>query len=101
MNDEKTYYKKTYYSSREARELLGITNQTLRRWSTTGKINTTKFPSGQFGYFRKDIDSILNEHGSYSEDERSSICYARVSSRQQKDDLQRQINMFKQEFPEH
>jgi len=80
-----------YLPSRKARELLGVHPNTLRSWAKNGKINYIKTASGQRKY---DVDAYLG-----IQREQDVICYCRVSSYKQKDDLQRQIEFMRGQYP--
>lgn len=88
-----------FISTKETRKMLGVTTKTLNNWDKTGKINTIRSPSGIRLYSLKDIQNIL---GCTSPIEpRKKIAYCRVSSQKQKDDLERQKDFFKHDFPDH
>ena len=88
-----------FITPKEARNLLHITNKTLRIWAEEGKINSIRTPSNIRRYSSKDIKRILT--GSITSSEKQKICYARVSSSKQVDDLERQKDFFRQKFPSH
>jgi len=92
MNDK-------YITGKEAREILQITTKTLRIWDIEGKISTIRTPSNIRRYSLKDIERIIN--GGTSPIEKQKICYARVSSYKQVDDLERQKDFFRTKFPNH
>jgi predicted site-specific integrase-resolvase len=69
----------------EAAKILGITAQTLRRWEVLGQLVPDKKSEGGTRYY--DIDRLL---GVSSKESSLTFAYARVSSHDQKDDLQRQ-----------
>jgi predicted site-specific integrase-resolvase len=69
----------------EAAKILGITAQTLRRWEVLGQLVPDKRSEGGTRYY--DIDRLL---GVSSKESSLTFAYARVSSHDQKDDLQRQ-----------
>jgi excisionase family DNA binding protein len=71
----------------EAGKLLGVTPKTLRLWEKEGKITSIKTNGGHRRY---DVSKILNKK---IVDKQLTICYARVSSNDQKNDLIRQINI--------
>lgn len=81
-----------YVASRIAEEQLGVCANTLRKWADTGKIKYIRTPSGQ----RRYDTSSVGESPS-----RRKICYCRVSSYKQKDDLERQIAYMRSQFPNH
>ncbi|WP_141670208.1 helix-turn-helix domain-containing protein, partial [Actinobaculum suis] len=50
---------RAFYSPKEVADLLGVTAQTIRRWSKGGLINYTLLPSGQFRIPSSEVDRIL------------------------------------------
>jgi len=72
----------------EASNILGVSISTLRRWDKDGRLKPEKTASGHRRYdiskLKPDLfrDSVLEN--------RKTIAYARVSSHDQKDDLERQ-----------
>jgi len=80
-----------YIPSRKAAEALGVHANTLRKWAKSGKIKHIVTASGQRKY---DIDSYLGKTS-----ECITICYCRVSSYKQKDDLCRQVEFMREKYP--
>ena len=80
-----------YEASRIACKRLGVHENTLRSWANAGKIDHIRTESGQRRY---DVDAFLCGHGSSAD-----VCYCRVSSRKQKDDLERQSGFMRERFP--
>jgi len=73
----------------QAAKILGVSEMTLRRWDEDGKLVSTRTEGGHRRY---DISKIRPEtvrKYEFSEG-RKTIAYARVSSRDQRDDLERQ-----------
>jgi len=72
----------------EAAQALGVSITTLRRWDATGKLPSIHTAGGHRRY---DLAKLKPElfHAA-SQAERSTMAYARVSSHDQKDDLDRQ-----------
>lgn len=71
--------------------MLGVTAQTLRNWDKEGKLKPSYVKSNGYRYYSE--DSIL----AYTQERKTKkdlnvIAYARVSSKKQSDDLERQIN---------
>ena len=81
------------YPSRKAAQALGIHPNTLRRWAAQGKIQFVKTAAGQHLY---DVDAMV---GGNKPTRR--ICYCRVSSAKQRDDLERQVAYLQARFPDH
>jgi len=72
----------------KAAKLLGVSISTLRRWESEGKISSETRHAG--GHRRYDPAKLQPELSRLSSDCRKTIAYARVSSRDQKKDLERQ-----------
>jgi putative resolvase len=68
----------------EAAKILGCSIQTLRKWESTGELIPARKTAGGTRYY-----SISDLLGTQSSDY-PTICYARVSSHDQKPDLERQ-----------
>ena len=84
-----------YYSSKDVTKILGVTAQTLRNWDKDGKLKPAYTKSNGYRYYSE--ESIL----SYTQERKRKkdlnvILYARVSSKKQTDDLERQINNLKE-----
>ncbi|TAF07117.1 MAG: IS607 family transposase [Nostocales cyanobacterium] len=82
-----------YIPLRKAVEFLGLHPNTLRRYADEGKIKSIKNPAGQRLY---DVESYVNG----SSDRATIICYCRVRSTKQRDDLDRQIAYMQSLYPE-
>ena len=83
-----------YYSAKTVTKILGVTAQTLRNWDKEGKLKPTYVKSNGYRYYSE--ESIL----SYTQERKTKknlnvIGYARVSSKKQSDDLERQVNNIK------
>ena len=74
-----------YVKIGEAAKLLGVSIQTLRRWEKSGELKSDKRSEGGTRYY--DIDHLL---GISKTESSLTYAYARVSSHDQKEDLQRQ-----------
>jgi len=88
-----------YITPKKARELLQITNKTLRIWDKEGKIRTIRTPTGHRRYHFRDCQNIAL--GITRTRKKQKICYCRVSSQKQVDDLERQKSYFKSRYPNH
>jgi putative resolvase len=87
-----------YVSGSKVKETFNVSDWTLRQWADTGKIKSIRTPGGQRRY---DISTIDKSKGPQRPvDTRRIVCYARVSSRGQKDDLQRQIGFLNDRCPD-
>lgn len=83
-----------YYSSNTVTKMLGVTAQTLRNWDKEGKLKPSYTKSNGYRYYSEDI--IL----SYTQERKTKkdlhvIGYARVFSKKQVDDLNRQVDNIK------
>lgn len=75
-------------SIKEASEFLGVSIDTLRRWERIGKITSLRTEGGHRRYEKKELIKFKKDD---SLEHRITIAYCRVSSSDQKEDLQRQI----------
>lgn len=81
--------KRKLVSIHEAAEALGVSPQTLRRWEREGRLLPDERTAG--GRRRYDLARLKPEKfRSQAEAVRKTVAYARVSSHDQKDDLERQ-----------
>lgn len=85
-----------YIKPKEASKILGVNLDTLRRMAERGEIKHIRTDTGRYLF---DISSFI-KRGNPDIQERKTICYARVSSRGQKSDLQNQIALLKTKYPE-
>lgn len=72
----------------DAAKFLGVDISTLRRWEDEGKIKPDRTPGGHRRYDKDLLISLSLKRKNL----KLAIAYARVSSQDQKDDLQRQID---------
>ena len=91
-----------YMSIGEASRFLGVSVVTLRRWHRSGRLSPRWRTEG--GHRRYGVDN-LNAVAGIAATSGKTICYARVSSHDQKDDLTRQADRLRQcarqnEFPD-
>lgn len=86
-----------YLSTKATRKLLGVTTVTLRNWDRENRIRTTRTPSGLRLYNKQDVHNILG--GNHTIKTKKKIAYCRVSSKKQEDDLERQCDFFRHNFP--
>ena len=85
-----------YLKPNEARKILKVSDSTLRRWGEEGKI--TFVQESKNGHRRYNISNVLRTREG---ERRHKICYCRVSSRDQKGDLERQVQFMRDKFPDH
>ena len=78
-------------SIKQAANQLGVSVSTLRRWDETGVLVAQRTPKGHRRYDLSKINPNLTRNK--VEQQRKTIAYARVSSHEQKSDLQRQIEI--------
>ena len=90
MNDIK------YVKPKEASRIIGVNLDTLRRMAGRNEINHIRTDTGRYLF---DVSSFTKRSNA-EVSERKKICYARVSSRGQKSDLQNQISLLKAKYPD-
>lgn len=85
-----------YIRPKEASQLLKVSQNTLRTWDNKGIIKSIRTKGKQRRFL---LSSILSQQS--NSEEKRKICYCRVSSHGQKEDLERQVIFFKNKFPDH
>jgi len=93
---------------KEASEKLGVHQRTLMQWDKKGLINVVRTPGNKRLY---DVDKFLKENVLAKEEEKKenleelneklNICYVRVSTNGQKDDLENQKNIMKEIYKDY
>ena len=79
----------TNYKPKDFAQLLGVSVKTLQRWDREGILKANRTPTNRRYYT---YDQYLQYKGIKEEqDNRQIIIYARVSTKNQKDDLQNQV----------
>jgi predicted site-specific integrase-resolvase len=89
-----------YVTNRVAQTTLNVSSRTLREWADRNLIKSIRTPKGTRLY---DVNEYINRFNKPHEEgkEQLSICYCRVSSNGQKEDLKRQVSKMQEEFPNH
>lgn len=83
----------TNYKPKDFAELLGVSVKTLQRWDRDGMLKANRTPTDRRYYT---YDQYLQFKGINTvEDNREIVIYARVSTRNQKDDLKNQVEFLK------
>jgi len=97
-----------YIPAAAVRSTFAVSNTTLRNWAEAGKVAVVRTPgSGKRLYKRSDVAKLFSgykPHTAASKEAlekggRVCVCYARVSSPKQKDDLDRQVEALKAAKP--
>ena len=84
----------TNYKPKDFAELLGVSVKTLQRWDRDGILKANRTPTDRRYYT---YDQYLQFKGMQTENDiRDVVIYTRVSTRNQKDDLQNQVEFLKQ-----
>jgi len=69
----------------------------LRKWEKEEKIEAIRAPGGKRLYSVESLDKLFHVETKKKE----KVCYTRVSSAKQKEDLERQVESLKTKYPEH
>ena len=80
-----------FFGIQDAAKYLGVSSQTLRRWEKTKKMIPSHRTKG--GQRRYAVAELRPSSTCDKTAERPTVAYARVSSHDQKEDLQRQVHM--------
>ena len=93
-----------YISGKKASEILKVHQRTLHNWDKKGIIDTIRGPGGRRLY---NVKKYLEEYeGNIDDDseepnDKLKIAYIRVSTHNQKDDLERQKKYMKEKYPNY
>jgi putative resolvase len=97
-----------FKGGKQAAEILGVHQRTLYLWEKKGLIETIRTPGNKRLYninkFLEDNkckENICNNLDDLDKETRLNIAYVRVSSQNQKDDLERQKQLMVHKFPNH
>ncbi len=83
-----------YVKRKEALEVLGICYKTLYKIANNKEIDTAKLGSNTV----YNVNKYLRDHN-ISKINKKKICYCRVSSNKQKEDLKRQVEYMEKRYP--
>jgi putative resolvase len=83
-----------YLPAKQASEILGYHMDTLRRMADAGKIEVIRTKGGHRRY---NVEAFIEGK---PEPALATVCYCRVSSAKQKDDLERQVAFMRSIYPE-
>ena len=82
------------YKPKDFGELIGVSVKTLQRWDREGTLKANRTPTDRRYYT---YDQYLQFKGiNTGNDNRQIVIYARVSTKNQKDDLQNQVSFLRQ-----
>lgn len=82
---------------RKAVELTGLCGNTLRKYADTGRIRVKKIGGGRRLF---DTSDLLSLAPGAKPEGAPVVCYCRVSSAKQRDDLARQVAFMRNSFPD-
>jgi excisionase family DNA binding protein len=98
----------SFKGGKEAAQLLGVHQRTLYIWEDKGLIETIRTPGNKRLYNvdkfieeKKCKDMVCKNLDELDMKNKLNICYIRVSSTNQKDDLERQKKLMIDKYPEH
>lgn len=89
-----------YHKLSEACKITGLCSKTLTRYAKSGKIKTIILPTGRKRY---DVSTLRNRLANVelTRTIRREVCYCRVSTHGQKDNLNNQIKYMKTKYPDY
>jgi len=96
-----------FVGGKQASEILGVHQRTLMMWDRKGLIETKRTPGNKRLYNvekylnqQREKNKICDNLDDLDKKERLNICYVRVSSNNQKDDLERQKLSLMKKYPD-
>jgi predicted site-specific integrase-resolvase len=98
----------SFVGGKEASQIIGVHQRTLMNWDRNGLIETIRTPGNKRLY---NVEKYINESkckenicknlDDLDKEKELRICYVRVSSHSQKDDLERQKEIMIKNYPNH
>lgn len=83
-----------FLKPREFCEIVGVSYRTFKRWVSEGRIRVVRTPTGRIRIPYSEVERILG--GKPRMEEVRAVIYTRVSSPEQKSDLEKQVEYLKQ-----
>jgi len=83
----------------QAAQHFNVSISTLKRWEEDGAIETSRVGNRPGSHRRYKVQ--LSSPSARESKQQQCICYARVSSSAQKEDLERQVNSLRLQYPTH
>ncbi|MFN9113806.1 MAG: IS607 family transposase [Bacteroidota bacterium] len=90
-----------YVPPRKAQQVVGVASVTLKEWALAGHIPFITTPGGKRLYDISKFSQSRSQNANSQSNLRQKVCYCRVSSTGQRDDLERQIQAMRSQFPHH
>lgn len=84
-----------HVTPKEAAKILGVHVSSLRRWENEGKLRAIRTPGGQRRFILDEVEKVALNPRTIR-----TVCYGRVSTHSQQDDLQRQLEHLRSRYPE-
>lgn len=84
-----------HVTPKEAAKLLGVHVSSLRRWENEGKLKAIRTPGGQRRFILEEVEKAAGIPRAIR-----TVCYGRVSTHSQQEDLQRQLEHLRTKYPE-
>jgi putative resolvase len=98
----------TYKGGKEASDILGVHQRTLYLWEKKGLIETIRtsgnkrlYNVDKFLQDKKCKENICEDLDELDKKDKLKLCYIRVSTNNQKDDLDRQKELMVSKYPNH
>lgn len=101
MSNENPKHNTVFVPPKEIIKRYQVTRTTLQRWAHNGDIQYRITPNGRYLYDQEQVSRLFETGKEQEETERIRICYARVCSQKQKEDLARQFQESKQQYPDY
>jgi putative resolvase len=84
-----------HVTPKEAAKILGVHVSSLRRWENEGKLKAIRTPGGQRRFILGEVEKVAGMPRTIR-----TVCYGRVSTHSQQDDIARQLAFLRERYPE-
>jgi predicted site-specific integrase-resolvase len=84
-----------YLRPEEVSKILQVSTRSLENWSNQGILKCVRTKGNHRRYLLSDVIAMTTKKA------KKNICYCRVSTSSEKEDLERQVEYFKSKYPNH
>ena len=84
-----------YLRPEEVSKILQVSTRSLENWNNQGILKCVRTKGNHRRYLLSDVIAMTTKKA------KKNICYCRVSTSSEKEDLERQVEYFKSKYPNH
>ena len=90
-----------YLRPEEVSKILQVSTRSLENWNNQGVLKCIRTKGNHRRYLMSDVIAMSAKERQQQQNNKRNICYCRVSTSSQKEDLERQIEYFRCKYPDY